>query len=166
MAVSNVLLCGTNECYILYFTSGYFRENNKENLLSINKSTGCIDREMWGPICVGWGLGLYIVQCVSFMQGCSSDGRNMYKIKYSMCLKNNSKLARLGFGILLKYEENKQSKSVKQRFLNMNRHYPIFRAVSKNIDLDIIIYRYVIHCFILMLQLERRKIFSFPKYPF
>ena len=160
MAVSNVLLCGTNECYILYFTSGYFRENNKENLLSINKSTGCIDREMWGPICVGWGLGLYIVYCVSFMQGCSSDGRNMYKIKYSMCLKNNSKLARLGFGILSKYEENKQSKSVKQRFLNMNRHYPIFRAVSKNIDLDII------HCFILMLQLERRKIFSFPKYLF
>ena len=74
------------------------------------------------------------------MQGCSSDGRNMYKIKYSMCLKNNSKLARLGFGILSKYEENKQSKSVKQRFLNMNpmnRHYPIFRAVSNNIDLDI-----------------------------
>ena len=162
MAVSNVLLCGTNECYILYFTSGYFRENNKENLLSINKSTGCIDREMWGPICVGWGLGLYIVYCVSFMQGCSSDGRNMYKIKYSMCLKNNSKLARLGFGILSKYEENKQSKSVKQRFLNMNRHYPIFRAVSKNIDLDIDI----IHCFILMLQFERRKIFSFPKYLF
>ena len=164
MAVSNVLLCGTNECYILYFTSGYFRENNKENLLSINKSTGCIDREMWGPICVGWGLGLFIVYCVSFMQGCSSDGRNMYKIKYSMCLKNNSKLARLGFGILSKYEENKQSKSVKQRFLNMNRHYPIAHLPSSIQEHR---FRYIIHCFILMLQLERRrKIFSFPKYLF
>ena len=159
MAVSNVLLCGTNECYILYFTSGYFRENNKENLLSINKSTGCIDREMWGPICVGWGLRLYIVQSVSFIQGCSSDGRNMYKIKYSMCLKNNSKLARLGFGILSKYEESKQSKSVKQRFLE-SPPSPLPSSIQEHR------FRYIIHCFILMLQLERRKIFSFPKYPF
>lgn len=42
-------------------------ELTTKNLLSINKSTGCIDREMWGPICVGWGLGLYIRHCVSFM---------------------------------------------------------------------------------------------------
>ena len=144
---SNTILCGCLECIIMWnqwmlhpllYQRVFPRKQQRESFVYKQKHRMHRPWNVGTHLCgVRAGIIHCIVYCVSFMQGCSSDGRNMYKIKYSMCLKNNSKLARLGFGILSKYEENKQSKSVKQRFLNMNRHYPIFRAVSKNIDLDI-----------------------------